>query len=713
MNWRSSILIGIGLLFSGSALAQVPTGDSLALPDNAIDRVIEDAVQDVESDDQTDWTFVTDYLQDLQNKPLDLNKATKEELLRLPGMDELLATALLTHIARFGWLTSIYELQAVPGFTVNVYRSIRPYVYVSGSQAKDINPGVMHPSGPSLATVFSESKHEIMFRFMSLLEEQKGYTDPDTNSDGSLTSRFQGNPHRYYMRYRMRYEQNFSAALVAEKDQGERFIWDPERASYGFDFTAGHVFIKDYGQVKRLVVGDYNIQAGQGLLLSTGLGFGKGSQAVAATKRNDLGVRPYASVNENQFMRGAAATIAFDNFYFTPFFSRLGLDGNISSTDTLTNEAQEISSLQTSGFHRTEAELEDKDAIQEMMYGGRLQYKSRWLSIGATHFFQDYGTPIAAGSKDYQLFDFSGKQNYLTGLDFDMTVRNFNFFGELGRSKSGGTGMVLGILTSLSRNTDFSILYRDFDPDFHSTRGFAFAERPRAVQNERGVYLGLKVQPTRKLTVSAFFDKFWFPWHEYQTSFPSQGYETMAQVAYAPSRKMELYVRYRSDHKERNASVLPDGQRLEYLIPTVRDGLRFHFRYNLDRNIQIKTRAEFSWFKKGEEKDVRGFLAYQDLSYKIGWKWKLTGRYAIFNSDFDARIYAFENDVLGFFSIPAYSGVGSRYYAIVNYKPKRWLEFWARFARTHFYNERTIGSGLSEIQGNKRSELKLQMRFKF
>ena len=98
--------------------------------------------------------------------------------------------------------------------------------------------------------------------------------------------------------------------------------------------------------------------------------------------------------------------------------------------------------------------------------------------------------------------------------------------------------------------------------------------------------------------------------------------------------------------------------------------------------------------------------------------------------NFRARIYAYENDVLGNFSIPPYFRTGSRYYIILNFKATRWLEFWARFAQTRLHNSflrRADGSyfipesnpgqvslsSLESIVGNNRSEVKLQMRIKF
>lgn len=713
------------LILAGGLVAQ-PVGDSIPRKDDTdIDQVIEDAIIDTQTDDQTDWTFMTDNLQDFRDRPLNLNTASPDLLLQLPGMNPILVNNLVNYIREYGNLTSIYELQAVPGFNADLFRLITPYVTVKESQAKDINPGILHPAGPAFRTVLDEAKHELLLRTTFTQEQEKGYLPPTINANGDTSSHYAGNGARYYARYRMRYNQNFSLAVVGEKDSGEEFKWDPNTGFYGFDYLAGHVAVRDYGRLKRLVVGDFNVQAGQGLILSTGLGFGKGSDAVNAVKRQNLGIMPYASVNENQFMRGAAATVAFGKFYATGFASRNALDASVTETNvtdssdaTDGDEAAFASALQTSGLHRTASEIANKDAIKENAVGGRVEYKERWLQVGVTHMYQQYDVPIQPSSASYKLFDFAGDRNYLTGVDFDATYRNFNFFGEVARSRSGGIGGIGGFLASLTPKVDVALLFRSFDRDFHSFKAFSFSERPTTSQNERGVYMGLRVSPTSKWTLSTYFDQYSFPWAKYNTSFPSQGNEFLVQLDYKPSRAMGFQVRFRNDEKQINGSILPDSQQVEMLIPTNRKALRFQFSYKLNQNISIRTRVEQAWWRKGTtsapEEQSRGFLAYQDVSYKIGWKWKLTGRFAIFDApDYDARIYAYENDVLGFFSVPAYYGVGSRYYLIAQYSPHKAVDIWARVSRSQFFNDKTVGSSLSEIDGNRRTEFKLQVRFTF
>ncbi|NNC82110.1 MAG: helix-hairpin-helix domain-containing protein, partial [Flavobacteriales bacterium] len=108
-------------------------------------------------------------------------------------------------------------------------------------------------------------------------------------------------------------------------------------------------------------------------------------------------------------------------------------------------------------------------------------------------------------------------------------------------------------------------------------------------------------------------------------------------------------------------------------------------------------------------------ILYQDLLFRRkDFPVDLTLRYALFDTeDFDARLYAYENDVLYFYSIPAYSGTGVRYYAVVRVRLGRDLDLYVKYARWRYSDRETISSGLTEIQGNTRTDLRMQIRWQF
>jgi len=123
---------------------------------------------------------------------------------------------------------------------------------------------------------------------------------------------------------------------------------------------------------------------------------------------------------------------------------------------------------------------------------------------------------------------------------------------------------------------------------------------------------------------------------------------------------------------------------------------------------------EHSHYQLEKEKE-NGFIAFQDVVYKLPKApLKVYTRLAVFNTDsFNSRIYAYENDLLYNFNVPAYSGQGTRFYGMLNYKASSRLAFWVRYGRTTFSDRDVIGSGLNQSEGNTRSDLRTQLIWKF
>jgi hypothetical protein len=89
-------------------------------------------------------------------------------------------------------------------------------------------------------------------------------------------------------------------------------------------------------------------------------------------------------------------------------------------------------------------------------------------------------------------------------------------------------------------------------------------------------------------------------------------------------------------------------------------------------------------------------------------------RHELFHTDgYNPCIYAYENDMLYSFSIPAYFDKGSRAYINLEYNVGRNIDIWVRYARFFYSNETSSGSGLTEIQGPVKSDFRVQMRVRF
>jgi len=60
-----------------------------------------------------------------------------------------------------------------------------------------------------------------------------------------------------------------------------------------------------------------------------------------------------------------------------------------------------------------------------------------------------------------------------------------------------------------------------------------------------------------------------------------------------------------------------------------------------------------------------------------------------------------------------YNGKGYRTYLNLKYVLAKKLDIWIRYAVFIYKDVQTVGSYLDEIQGNKKSEIKLQLRYQF
>lgn len=62
---------------------------------------------------------------------INLNTATAEELMELPGIGEKLSAAIVTYREQIGTFTSIWQLDGVPGIGEKTIQRIEPYLTLS------------------------------------------------------------------------------------------------------------------------------------------------------------------------------------------------------------------------------------------------------------------------------------------------------------------------------------------------------------------------------------------------------------------------------------------------------------------------------------------------------------------------------------------------------------------------------------------------------
>ncbi|MEP2023758.1 MAG: helix-hairpin-helix domain-containing protein, partial [Reichenbachiella sp.] len=146
------------------------------------------------------------------------------------------------------------------------------------------------------------------------------------------------------------------------------------------------------------------------------------------------------------------------------------------------------------------------------------------------------------------------------------------------------------------------------------------------------------------------------------------------------------------------------------------NGVKRNYAGNLDFTANeiftLKSRVQFSTYDLSGSQ-TKGIAVIQDFNIKIS-KFTISTRFALFDTeDYENRQYVFEKDLLYVFSIPAYANQGTRSYVMLQYKPTKKMTVWARYGRYDYRDLSSIGSGLNEIEGQTRSDVKFQIRYKF
>jgi hypothetical protein len=595
-----------------------------------------------------------------QEHPYDLNTITKEELASIPGITPFDVVTLIEFRDNVKKFTSVDQLRVIKGIGDELRQKLSAYVTVKNEA--------------SLAELRSRTSRDLQPR------------------RGDLDRMFVGSSIKTYSRLSLA-AGDIQAGALFEKDGGEPI-------SKGF--VSGYATVRDLGVLSQVLIGDFNVAAGQGLVLWRGTSFGKGSEAVSVAKKSGLGVQPYRSSDEFNFFRGVAASsslgLGFGKLEATAFFSRRSLDA------TVDNET--VSSFYEEGYFRTQNELQKQKALVEQVAGGRLQVvgANGW-SVGSTLFRSTFDKPLISN----RTYEFAGQEQSVVGLDAAATMGSLSAFGEIARSGDKAVAGVVGTILNIGGRSNIALAYRDYGPAFNNFHASGFGERSET-KNERGFYFGVDVQASRWLKLSGYVDHFKFPWRTYSDPLPTSGHEILAQADAVASSKLNLSTRFAHKSIEgADADVDPYGRETRPIVNRVQDKYRLTVSYKATPRVHVKGRLEFTSVDQLQKRE-QGYLLFQDVRYGISRSFSIQARLIFFQTDsYDSRLYEYENDLRGVFSNPALYGKGRRWYLVVHYNIASLLKLSAKYAETQKEGVTSMGSGVSEIMGDLDNRLSLQL----
>ena len=652
------------------------------------------------SDKPMDFSEVSDVLERLRDHPINLNNTSKEELGQLLILNDRQISNLMRYILAYGTIYSIYELKAVDGFDSATIRKILPYVSVGQEMAK-------HPI--RMKDLLKSGKNQLLIRGGQVIQKQAGFHVSDSVLKKNPNAGYEGSPVKLYFRYTYVFYDRLSVGFSGAKDAGEQFFRGSQKN--GMDFYSGYISLQNTGILKQITLGNFNADFGQGLTLSSGISTGV-IPGTGNIRRYARGVVPSQSTNEGNYLRGAAMVLRKWKFKVSLVYSNHRKDANVVQTDTVTGNAGIVSSFSETGYHRIPREIANKNSIKESILGGNVNFKNSFLSIGFTGFRSHWSAILDPKIYPYNRFNFRGKENMNTGIDFQVSFPDLFIFGECSGSRNGGMALLSGIQFTPDPRLIFSLSLRDYQRNYQDLLSNAVGQNSLNA-NEEGVQFTFNAGLAPGLGLTGYADLYRFPWLKYRTDSPSWGSEYQLQADYTACKSVKLYTRVRIRSKQINTAetLRPVNVLEKETSVTLRSGAD----WQVSKFLLLQSRFDRLQNLNGISNPAYGYLLSQNLVFKLPANHlSLTVLYALFDTDsYNERIYAYESSVLYGYSVPSYYGQGIRCMFLVEWAPCKWIDLWVRYGQTWYNDRDVISSGLDLINGNTKSEVEVQCRLRF
>jgi hypothetical protein len=519
---------------------------------------------------------------------------------------------------------------------------------------------------------------QVRSRLVESLEKAEGFS-----SGAYLGSRVKS-----YQRVKFSTMDHFTGGLVMEKDAGEQRVTD---------FIAGNVSLSNYGLVSKLTIGDYFIEAGQGLALWRSYDVSKGANVLVPVQRTASGLSPYVSSGEGQFLRGIAAEVAIPSFSVLLFFSNRSRSGTIDTNGVLR-------SFYDLGYFRTGAELKKRNAVTERQIGTRIRYGSTGaFSVGGVLYWVGYSRNISMNTVDEIIDD----RMYVASLDFSYKMQSVMVSSEVATSMRSVAG-IGNLILSPSEKLDLIVSARYYPPRYFSANGLGFGE---VGSNEQGFYLGLVFQPLVWCRVSSYFDQYKL---NKSISMPSppigNDYLTNIECFLGPGISIAFRF-HRKIGSILQASVNEYGLEDEGSEVQRKENIRISIDYKVSARTTIRCRVEYVTLgTSGSRINEKGLLTYQDIVFRPARTLSVNFRTAYCKGDsYLSGVSEYERDLEGVLTQPILYGSMVRWYILIKYAISREVECSLKYMDAVRDNVKRIGTGLDQLPGNRDAKIGVQI----
>ncbi|MDD7318866.1 MAG: helix-hairpin-helix domain-containing protein [Prevotella sp.] len=631
-------------------------------------------VMSMEDSETLSWQETYDMLCELDDNPIDLNTATREDIETIPFLTEIQVMDICEYLYKYAPMKTLGELAMIESLDYYRRELLRHFVVLGDVKGAGF---------PTVDNIMKYGGHELLatakLPFYKRRGDDKGYL---------------GGRYAHSFKYTFSYGQYVKAGLLGSQDAGEPFF--TKGNSLGYDFYSYYIQLRKMGRLKSLVLGRYKAKFGMGLVMNNDFMLGKMAslQQPGSTTYN---IRAHSSRMEANYLQGMAATVELaKGIDVTAFVSYRDIDATLNKDLT-------IATILDNGYHRTEKEMEKKNNSSVIDAGMNISFRKNGWRIGATGVFSHLSRDLRPNTAvAYRRFYPMGNNLWNASVNYAYISHRWQLSGETATGGCGALATINTVSYRLTDELDIVALQRFYSKKYYSLYSGSFSEGGN-VQNESGLYTGINWHPSANFRLNGYFDIVYFPWAKYQSSFASHSYDAFVLASYIRGR-WDFLARYRIKVKEK------DNQKKTALTNRVEQLGRVAVRYD-GGTWTLKTQADIAHVSY-KDNDF-GWMLSETLSMKpLQWL-SVEGNLAYFDTDgFDSRIYIYEKGTLYSFNFPSFYGNGIRYSVLARADVSRKLMFIAKIGTTNYFDRNTIGTGLRKINHSSMTDLELQLRLK-
>lgn len=630
------ILLGIIFPFSFQSAAAQETAE--------FDRML----QFIEDENANDAEWL-EYLWELREHPLNLNRATLQELNRLPFLSPLLSRDIIRYRKKTGGFRSPNDLMKIENMTDEIRDALLHFVTIGA------------PPGQTGLLYRVQTRLEYPFR--------DGYTRQEYGTPLYLQQRFS-----WY------YGESIRSGIIIEKDAGEN------------DYRDFGSFYLHYRKVERgfsLLAGDYQLRIGSGLALWSAYGFPFTPAALPLFPALSAPATGNRSSYENGYLRGFALEKSFrGNISLHLFFSKRSLDATMDEGGNI------VTGLYTSGLHRTETELEKKARQQERLTGISLQKQGGNFHIQFAGILSRYQYPFQ---------DQPALQNHLS-LSYSYLAGNFRPAGEMVLFQGKIPAFVQYVYLN-SKIAEYEIGVYYYHPRYFALRGRAPGVLSRMPRNRFGAVMLLNYRIFKNTRLGGYV-------HFYRTAFDAEEIPFVYRDYLLEIRQkflgQQYYLQYR--HKQR-ANDLPDFSEEEKRLQSLRLGqlLRLSAQVSLQNRLEFHWARPLLSHGRYYGTSLFHHLTWTTgRKWRIILRWT-----SFDVPEYDLRIYEYEPDLPGNFRIVMLNNRGYKWLVLIRWIPTRLIRFDFKYQQRYYPEIKEIGTGRDRIPSNRIHDFRISFRLKY